>query len=261
VADGLGSCFGREGFEEVVTHEIGHTIGLGHSSENPNEPNPTLRDASMFFLLHLDGRGTEVRADDIAGLSAVYPVEIDPNDLDGDGVPNASDACPSTPSGDTVDATGCACGEDGHALCDDGLVCTRDLCDLHSASCIAPPIDCTEGDPCLTGGCDETSGCMTAGVTGDAAVLCVYARPFPPFACAGERVPSSVRKRLRRASKLAERGLEQANPKLLLKADRQLARARAAIDRAARRRRRAPGPFCAAALGDLVDDARARLPL
>jgi hypothetical protein len=261
VADGLGSCFGREGFEEVVTHEIGHTIGLGHSSENQNEPNALLRDATMFFLLHLDGRGTELRSDDVDGVSFIYPAQIDPNDLDGDGVGNADDACPDTPHGEGVDATGCACGEAGHAVCDDGILCTQDLCDVGSGVCIATPIDCTNGDPCLTGSCDETSGCMTAGVTGNDAVLCAYERPFPPVACAGEHVSGSVRRRFRRARRLAERGLERGNPKLIAKADRQLARARAAIDRAATRPRHTQGPVCAAALGDLVDDARARLPL
>jgi hypothetical protein len=122
-------------------------------------------------------------------------------------------------------------------------------------------MDCTGGDPCVTGSCDETTGCSTTPVTGDAAVLCVYQRPYPPVACAGDRVPGSVRRRLRHASRLAIRGLASDSPKLLRKADRELARARRAIDRAAARRRRPQEPVCAAALGALVDDARARLPL
>jgi hypothetical protein len=261
VADGLGSCMDREGFDEVVTHEIGHAIGMGHSSENPNEPNPVLKDATMYFLLHLDGRGAGLRDDDIEGISALYPGGADPNDLDGDGVANGADACPSTPAGTAVDASGCGCDEAGHVACDDGLVCTQDLCDSGSGHCIAPPRDCTGGDPCLTGSCDETTGCTTAAVTGDAAVLCVYDRIYPPVACSGERVPRSVRHRLTRAATLTRHGLERGNPKLLAAADRQLARARKIIDRAAQRRRRPQGAVCAAALGAFVDDARSRLPL
>jgi hypothetical protein len=261
VADGLGGCMDREGMDEVVTHEIGHAIGMGHSSQNPNEPNAALRDATMYFLLHLDGRGAGLRGDDIAGISALYPVEIDPNDLDGDGVANASDACPDTPSGTAVDTNGCGCDEAGHVACDDGLMCTQDECSRVTGRCMGLPIDCTEGDPCLTGSCDETVGCSTSAITGDAAVLCVYDRPFPPVSCAGERVPASVRRRIRHAATLAARALQRGNAKLFAAADRQLARALRVIDHAAARRRRPQGPVCAAALVSLVDDARARLPL
>jgi hypothetical protein len=264
VADGLGKCMNREGFDEVLTHEIGHTIGMGHSSENANEPNPLLRDATMYYLLHLDGRGAGLRPDDIAGISALYPVQgggQPSNDDDGDGVPNDADACPNTPLGMAVDTNGCACSESGHVSCDDGLQCTHDGCSTATGRCITTPIDCAGGDPCLVGTCDETSGCSTTPVTGNAAVLCVYQRAFPPIACSGEHVPSSVRRRLHRAEKLTMKGLERGNSKLLAAADRQLAAAANAIDRAAMRARHPQGPVCAAALGALIDDARARLPL
>src|SRR5258705_9720189 len=117
---------------------------MGHSSENPNEPNTLLRDATMYFLLHLDGRGAGLRDDDIEGISTLYPGGVDPNDLDGDGVPNDADDCPSTPAGTPVDTHGCGCGEDGHVACDDGLVCTQDTCNPSSGLCIAPPRDCTD---------------------------------------------------------------------------------------------------------------------
>ena len=261
VSDGLGDCISRKGFEEIITHEIGHAIGLGHSSENVNEPNPTLRDATMYFLAHLDGRGASVRSDDIAGVSFVYADQTDPNDLDGDGVPNAADLCPSTPAGMGVDGNGCACGEPGHAVCDDGLTCTNDLCNAASGQCTTGPIDCTGGDPCLAGSCDEQAGCSTVALAGDAAVLCVYQRAYPPAACLDEQVPRAVRTLLRRASRLATRGLQRDDAKLLRAADRKLARARGIIDRAAKRRRKPQGPVCASALGGLVDDARGRLPI
>ena len=58
--------------EEVTAHEVGHTLGLDHSSERADEPNFALRDALMFFRVHADGRGASLRNDDIAGIRALY---------------------------------------------------------------------------------------------------------------------------------------------------------------------------------------------
>ncbi len=58
--------------EELMAHELGHTLGLGHSSESATEPNPTLRDALMFFRIHNDGRGARLGSDDIAALRRLY---------------------------------------------------------------------------------------------------------------------------------------------------------------------------------------------
>jgi hypothetical protein len=64
----------------VLTHEFGHTLGLGHSSENPAEPNAILRSATMYYAAHFDGRGATLRNDDIAGVQALYPaVQAPPN--------------------------------------------------------------------------------------------------------------------------------------------------------------------------------------
>ncbi|MFQ5665359.1 MAG: hypothetical protein ACE5I7_02895 [Candidatus Binatia bacterium] len=75
VNNGWGGCafWNQCNVAEVVTHEIGHTIGLGHSSESSPEPNTTLADATMYFRAHFDGRCASVRSDDIAGVSFSYP--------------------------------------------------------------------------------------------------------------------------------------------------------------------------------------------
>ena len=226
----VGSCFGATNTAEVLTHELGHAIGLAHPSQNFNEPNPVLKDATMFFVAHFDGRGASVHADDVAGVSALYPVAV--ADADGDGIPNAADRCPGTPAGaavggdgcacadpghascddgnactsdrcdpataacvhaarhdgicdaaddsdgdglvdlvdrcpntpggHAVDAAGCACGEAGHASCDDGDACTEDACDRATAACVHTPRDCSDGDPCTADSCDPRSGCHHA---------------------------------------------------------------------------------------------------
>ena len=65
-------------FAEIATHEIGHAIGLGHSSENPNETDPALREATMYYIAHFDGRCASLREDDFNGLSFLYPTAQPP---------------------------------------------------------------------------------------------------------------------------------------------------------------------------------------
>ncbi|MEP7012006.1 MAG: matrixin family metalloprotease [Acidobacteriota bacterium] len=49
--------------EEIFGHELGHTLGLGHSSE---------RQALMFANAHADGRGASLNPDDRAGIAVLY---------------------------------------------------------------------------------------------------------------------------------------------------------------------------------------------
>jgi len=156
----VGSCFGATNTAEILTHEIGHTIGLAHSSNNFSEPNPVLRDATMFFVAHFDGRGASVHSDDVAGVSALYPMAAAAADADGDGVPDASDRCPGTPAGAVVGSDGCACADAGHVSCDDGNACTSDSCDARTAACVHAAVSCSDGDPCTVDGCNAATGCF-----------------------------------------------------------------------------------------------------
>jgi matrixin/thrombospondin type 3 repeat protein len=102
---------------EIATHELGHTIGIGHSSEDDNAA-PTLKDATMYYRAHFDGRGAAVHADDIAAVRALYPGPggADPtvDDSDGDGITDAHDDCPSIPNAAQTDSDGDGVGD----LCD-----------------------------------------------------------------------------------------------------------------------------------------------
>jgi hypothetical protein len=84
---GLGCFFARSGspgklMAEVLAHELGHTLGLGHSCGDEESPacggNPGLDQALMRAWVHNDGRGARLEADDVAGLRTLYGSDLPP---------------------------------------------------------------------------------------------------------------------------------------------------------------------------------------
>jgi hypothetical protein len=127
---GFGSCsfWNQINLAEVATHELGHTIGIGHSSEDDNAP-PDLKDATMYYRAHFDGRGASVHADDIAAVRFIYPGpgggDPSTDDSDSDGIVDSEDDCPRIPNAAQTDTDGDGEGD----LCDPcPLVPGEDAC-------------------------------------------------------------------------------------------------------------------------------------
>ncbi len=83
-------------FAEVATHELGHVLGLGHSSDST---------ATMYPMAHFDARGASLRQDDTDGLKAVYPGFPLTLTLTGNGSGNVTSAPAGIACGSTCTAS------------------------------------------------------------------------------------------------------------------------------------------------------------
>ncbi|PWU20325.1 MAG: hypothetical protein C5B50_04200 [Verrucomicrobia bacterium] len=63
---------------EVLCHEVGHTVGLAHSSNNASETNTFLQQAIMYCAAHGNGRGATLNGWDTNVIRQVHPATNTP---------------------------------------------------------------------------------------------------------------------------------------------------------------------------------------
>jgi hypothetical protein len=111
VADGWGSCWfwNESNLSEIMTHELGHTLGFGHSWDGSmgQTSDRFITDATMYWTAHFDGRAASLKDYDRGALAWLYdestpspepaptpPAPEPAPDSDGDGWEDEVDNCP-----------------------------------------------------------------------------------------------------------------------------------------------------------------------
>jgi len=72
------SMANQTSYAEVLTHEIGHALGLAHSSESATESEPMLKNATMYYMARADGRGASIKDYDKNRIAYGYPFDTPP---------------------------------------------------------------------------------------------------------------------------------------------------------------------------------------
>lgn len=167
---------------EVATHEIGHTIGLAHSTDSS---------ATMYSFAHFDGRGAGLMADDRAGASFLYPGDGQPEptpvptpttpptppppDADADGITDALDNCPAVVNvkQEDIDADGLGDVCDNCAAIANPEQSPADACSLLTIQSMRITIAKTAGEDSITvkGRFDAVTAAAMADVAGHALTM------------------------------------------------------------------------------------------
>ena len=64
--------------EEVICHELGHVLGLAHSSEDPDETDAEKLGSVMYYLNKGDGSGATLNSHDVTTIQKAYPLNPPP---------------------------------------------------------------------------------------------------------------------------------------------------------------------------------------